>query len=173
MHKILLLIGGAAMAWSGTGRAADIPPGSRQTRDFVAAAAQSDAFEVLEAQTVLATTRDPAIRAFAQRMIHDHGETTRALEQAVAQSGLQPPAPGISSDQAALLGALQSLRGRNFDVAYVRQQVIAHSGALAVEQLYAGSGDDPAVRQAAAAATQIIAAHLAIVDALRAKLDGA
>jgi putative membrane protein len=172
MDKIwILLIGGAAMVWSGTGWAAP-PPGSRQTRDFVEAAAQSDAFEVLEAQTVLATTRDPAIRAFAEHMIHDHGETTRALVQAAARSGLEPPPAGISSDQAALLGALQSLRGHDFDVAYLRQQMIAHSGALAVEQQYARSGDDPAVRAAAAAATPMIAAHLAMVEQLRAKLGG-
>jgi putative membrane protein len=173
MHKILvMLIVGASTVWSGAVWAATQPPGSRQTRDFVQSAAQSDAFEVLEAQTVLATTRDPDIRAFAQHMIHDHRETTRALEQAAVQSGLEPPPPGISSDEAALLGALQSLRGHEFDVAYLRQQVVAHSGALVVERLYAQSGDDPAVRQAAAAATPLIASHLAMVEQLRAKLAG-
>jgi putative membrane protein len=167
-----LLLVAVAGAWSSQTLAAAPEPGSRQTRDFVQGAGQSDAFERLEAETVLATTRDPDIRAFAEHMIHDHGETTQALEAATARAGLQPPPKAMSSDQASMLAALQSVRGHDFDVAYLRQQVIAHSAALVVEQQYAQSGDDTAVRQAAASAVPLIAAHLAMAEQLRAKLGG-
>ena len=142
--------------------------GSRRTREFVEAAGQSDAFEILESRTALAESKDPQVRDFAERMIREHGGTAEALRQATAQSGLAPPPMQVGSGQAQFLAALQSMRGREFDRAYLRQQALAHRSALAVEQAYAASGDDPAVRQAAAAAVPVIAAHLAMAERLEA-----
>lgn len=146
--------------------------GSRQTRDFVQAAGESDAFEMLEARTALAQSSDPHVRAFAQRMIHDHGETSRMLGQATAQAGIAPPPMQLGSAQAPYLAALQSLRGASFDQTYWRQQVLAHRSALTTEQDYAASGDTPAVRQAAAAAVPIIQAHLAMAEQMNAGSAG-
>ncbi len=143
-------------------------PGSRQTREFVQAAGQSDRFEILEAQTVLAQSSDPRIRAFAQQMIRDHEQTGQDLRQATARAGLQPPPMGISGDQAALLGALQSQRGAEFDRTYVRHQALAHRSALLVEQGYAATGDDASVRRAAAAAVPVISGHLKMAEQMQA-----
>ena len=147
-------------------------PGSRATREFVQAAGQSDAFEMLEAQTVLGQSRDPQVRSFAQQMLRDHGQTSSALRDATARSGLKPPPMGVSTDQAQLLGALQSMKGREFDRAYFRHQALAHQSALVVEQGYAATGDDPAVRQAAASAVPLIYSHLAMAEQMRATLGG-
>ena len=147
-------------------------PGSPQTRDFVQAAGQSDAFEILEAQTALTQSTDPQVRAFAQRMIQDHRRTSQALRQAAVRSGLTPPPTGVGGDLASLLAALQGLRGRDFDKAYFHHQVIGHVSALTTERLYAANGDDPAVRQAAVAATPIIAAHLAMAQRAEARFGG-
>ena len=49
----------------------------------------------------------------------------------------------MSADQAQMLGALQSVSGSDFDKLYFKQQMLAHRSALAVEQIYAKSGDDP------------------------------
>lgn len=144
-------------------------PGSRTTREFVQAAGHSDAFEMLESHTVLAQSTDPRIRAYAQMMIRDHGQTSTALQQATTQSGLKPPPQGLGADQAPLLASLQSLRGQEFDQAFARQQVLAHRSALVVEQNYASTGDDPAVRQVAVAAVQVVSAHLAAAEKMQAE----
>ena len=146
--------------------------GSRQTREFVEAAGQSDRFEILEAQTVLGQSTDVQVRAFAEKMIRDHDQMSQTLAQAAARAGLKPTPPGISADQASLLGALQSQRGPEFEQTYVKHQALAHRAALAVERAYAATGDDPDVRQVAAAATPTIAAHLAMAEQMRAKLGG-
>lgn len=146
-------------------------PGSRQTHEFVQSAGQADQFEILEADTVLTGSSDAQIRAFAQRMIQDHGEISRTLEQATARAGLKPPPKGISADQALLLGELQSLRERALDQAYLRHQALAHHSALVVERMYAATGDNLIVRQAAASATPIISAHLDMAEQMRAKMD--
>ncbi|WP_375383611.1 DUF4142 domain-containing protein [uncultured Sphingomonas sp.] len=147
--------------------------GSALTRNYVEAAAQSDAFEMLEADTALTQSADPQVRAFAQQMLRDHGQIGQALRQATASAGVEPPPMGtVGADLAPLLGALQSLRGPEFDRVYWRHQALAHRSALTTTQHYAANGDTPAVRQAATAAVPIIAGHLAMAEQMQAKLGG-
>ncbi|MDB5819272.1 MAG: hypothetical protein JWQ11_2912, partial [Rhizobacter sp.] len=75
-------------------------PGSRPTREFVQAAASSDQFEILEAQTVLTQSTNPEVRAFATRMLRDHRQLGQALRDAATRSGLKPPEMAMSADQA-------------------------------------------------------------------------
>jgi putative membrane protein len=142
-------------------------PGSRQTRDFVQAAAQSDTFEMLEATTALAQSQDAQVRSFAQAMIQAHHQTSDALRQAVTKVSLEQPNPGVSGDQSAFLAALQSARGADFDKLYVRQQVLAHRAALAVEQGYATSGDDATIRQVASTTVPIVSSHLQMAEQMQ------
>lgn len=144
--------------------------GSRQTRDFVQAAAQSDQFEILAADSVLAGSRDPEVRSFAQEMIRDHGGTTATLKATVAQAGLEQPAPGIAGDQAMFLAALQSERGGELDKVYVRQQVLAHRAALAVMLVYSRSGYDPMLRKVAASEAKLIEFHERTAERIAARL---
>jgi putative membrane protein len=141
-----------------TGTAFGQERGSRQTREFVQAAAQSDQFEILESDTALAQSTNPEVRAFAQAMIEAHQQTKDVLLRAAATAGLAPPNPGISGDQSMLLAALQSARGSNFDDTYIRQQTLAHRSALAVQQAYVASGDDTTIKQTATVALPIILA---------------
>ena len=163
----ILKVGFAVAAFLALPAAAQ-DPGSRQTREFVQAAAQSDQFEIMEAHTALAQTTDPQVRAFAKQMIAVHQQTSASLMQAATSAGLKPPKPGLGGDQSAFLAALQSQRGADFDKTYVRQQMLAHHAALAVEQVYAASGDDPAIKQAAAATVPIITAHLQMAEQMMA-----
>lgn len=140
------------------------PPGSRQTRDFVQAAAQSDSFEILEATTALAQSRNPQVRFFAQAMIEAHRQASADLREAMTRAGLEQPNPGVGGGQSAFLAALQSARGGDFDTLYIRQQILAHHAALAVGQGHAGYGDDPAIRQVAVSAVPVISVHLQLAD---------
>jgi putative membrane protein len=145
-------------------------PGSRKTREFVQAAGQSDQFEILESQAALTQATNPEVRAFAQRMIQDHSDTQRALQQATARAGLEPPSMNVSADQAQFLGALQSQIGVKFDQTYMHHQALAHRSALVTEQAYAASGDNPEVRHVAVSGSAIIAAHLTMAEQMSAKL---
>lgn len=145
-------------------------PGSPQTREFVKAAGNSDSFEILEAQTVLAQSTNPDVRSFAQHMLDDHSRTKAALADAAARAGLKPPPEGPSADQAQMLSALQSQRGHDFDKTYLKHQELAHHSALAVEQKYAAEGDQPAVRQVAAGAVPTISAHLQMAEQMKSRI---
>jgi len=144
-------------------------PGSRQTREFVQAAGESDAFEMAEAYSALAESKNPQLLAFARQMIRDHAATSRALKDATMRAGLKPPPMGVGAGQAPFLAALQSQHGIDFDRTYWRQQVLAHISALVVERVYAANGDTPSVRAAAVAAVPLVQSHLAMVEAISAK----
>ncbi len=144
--------------------------GSRQTREFVQAAASSDQFEILAAETALTQSKNPEVRAFATHMLQVHQQLSKALLDAATRSGLKPPEMAMSRDQAHLLGALQSLSGKEFDSLYLKQQALAHRSALAVEDMYAKSGDDPNVRQSATSAVPVISSHIEMANQAAKKL---
>ena len=144
--------------------------GSRPTREFVQAAASSDQYEIRAAETALTQSANPEVRAFAARMLQDHQQLRSALVDAATRSGLKPPEMAMSTDQAQLLAALQSVSGNDFDALYFKQQKLAHRSALAVEEMYAKSGDDPNVRQSAIAAVPVISSHSEMADQAAAKL---
>jgi putative membrane protein len=133
--------------------------GSRQTREFVQSSASSDQYEILAAQTALAASRNPDVRAFATRMLQDHQQLRQALMDAATRSGLKPPEMAMSGDQADMLNALGSAGPQDFDALYLKQQMLAHRSALVVEQMYAKAGDDANVRQSAASAVPVISSH--------------
>lgn len=134
------------------------PPGPQE---FAQSAAQSDSYELVAAQVALAQSRNPRVRAFAERMIADHEHMAQALRDAVKASGLEPPYPHVGGDQARFLAALQSLRGEAFDGEYARQQMLVHTSALAVMRSYAEKGSDPNLRRMASSAAPTIEQHLA------------
>lgn len=146
--------------------------GSRPTREYLQAAASADQFEIVAAQTALAQSTQPDVRAFAARMLEDHQQLRKAHRDAATRSGLKPPEMAISADQALLLGALQSASGREFDALYLRQQMLAHRSALVVEQAYAKSGDDANLRQSAAAAVPVISSHADLANQAAARSEG-
>ena len=146
-----------------------IPP---SPPDFALAASQSDHYEMLAAQVALVQGEDPRVRAFAGTMLRDHARTAADLRQAAVAAGLPPLPPGLSGDGAALLGALQGVRGHDFDRTYARQQVLAHARAVAVEESFADGGAEPALRKAAQAALPVIRDHLASARQLADDLGG-
>ena len=121
-------------------------------KDFVAAAAQSDHFEIVEGHTAVAQSHDPRVRAFAQQMIKAHTRTSEALQVAAMKAGMDRLPSGLNGDQQKMLTELQSQRGPEFNRTYLKQQYIAHDEALVLERAYAEGGDNVDVRQAAASA---------------------
>ena len=134
--------------------------------EFAGSVAQSDGYELAAAQTALAQSRNPQIRAFAERMIADHERMAGALRDAAQASGLEPPVSQVGGDQARLLGGLQSLRGNDFDREYGRQQMLAHVSALTVMRSYAEQGSDQHLRRFAASTVSVIERHLETVRLL-------
>ena len=135
-------------------------PKAPKPDEFVDSVAQSDGYELAAAQTALAQSRNPQVRAFAERMMADHERMSQDLRDAAVAAGLKPPQPRVGGDQAWFLAALQSLRGAPFDREYGRQQMLAHTSTLTVMRSYADKGTDPSLRRMAASSVPIVERHL-------------
>lgn len=164
-------IGMLAAALASTSAAAQ-EAGSRQTREYVQAAGESDTFEIMEAYTALAQSSDPKVTAFARDMIHEHNETSRKLGEATKGSGLKPPPMAVGASQSSFLATLQSARGREFDKDYWQQQALVHRSALMTAQQYTENGDNLAILRTANASIPMIRRHLAMAEQMVLSIRG-
>ena len=156
--------------WSqafGTGVLAQtpIPP---LAKDFVLNAAQSDQYEIAAAQLALGQSQNPAVRSFAQAMAEDHARMNTALREA---GSIRLAFPTASNEQRSSrnAGSPSKLRGPTFDRAYLKQQILAHTQALAVEKSYATSGLDKNLTRIARSAIPVIQHHLEMATQLEAQ----
>lgn len=133
-------------------------------------AGSSDLYEKVSSQFVLSSASNADVRRFAEMMVSDHSNTTAQLLAAARQSGLTVD-PKLLSKHEQMLRQLRRVGANAREKTYIRQQVMAHEEALALHQGYAERGDNPALRQVAAAATPIVQAHLTearrIADSIR------
>ena len=95
---------------------APTPTVSAADQQFALQAARSDLFEVTSARIALEKARTPAVRAYAQQMVDQHGQLTQHLDRIVASKGISvPQPPGLEPAQQQAVGLLQSAgpgRGR-------------------------------------------------------------
>lgn len=143
-----------------------------QAQPFLFAAGQSDLFEITSALVALNRTQNAEVRAFAQRMIEQHTKATNAALAAAKTSGVVAPPPVLDASLRQMVTALLSAPAAEFDRTYLSQQVPAHRQALQVVTGYARSGDEAAIRAAAAAAVPVVADHLRRAEALQARMMG-
>ena len=156
---LTVALGSAALAQS------DMPPppngGPIPTSDFVKAAAQSDEFEIQEGQLAQSMGSSGQVKDFGARMVRAHSMTTENLQAAIMKAGMTPPPPPpLRPDQLQMIATLRRMSGKDFDKAYVDQQIMAHQQALAVQSNYSKTGDMPAIRAAAAKTVPIVQDHL-------------
>lgn len=129
-------------------------------RTYAEMAAASDMFELESSRLALTRAQDPALRQFAQMMIDDHSRTSQQL-MAAARTADISLTPSLMPMQRQMLDELQQANGQTFDRLYRTQQIQAHEMAVALHGNYARSGNNPALRGVAAAATPIVTQHLA------------
>ena len=110
------------------------------------------------------------VRGLAQMILADHQRSSAQLAQAGTQA--QPPvtpSPVLSPSQQSSLEALQRPSGSAFDLAWLRQQVLAHQEALDLAGAYARGGDSEPLRRHAAGTIAAIQTHLARARRLEAE----
>jgi len=142
-----------------TASSSDAAPLARDA--YVGMAAAAYLFEVQSAELALQRAQAPAVRGFAQRIIADHGNSTRQLTAAAQAVGIWPLAPALLPMQARMMDRLRAAgSGAAFERLYLDQQVQAHQMALAAHSRYAQDGDTPQLRAVASAAVPVVQAHL-------------
>jgi putative membrane protein len=140
------------------------------TKGFVTAAATSDMYEVTAGKIALQRASSPDVKAFAQKMVDAHTETTAKLKSILASNNIAvtPPAH-VDKRRQGMLDNLRGASAADFDHRYVTQQVAAHKEADILMRGYAKDGDNAAIKDFAATTGQHVKEHLAMAQRLDAK----
>lgn len=148
----LLLVGAAAAAPT--------------TSEFLAKAGASDLYERTASQLVAGSTKDAALRRFANQMVVDHGKSTAMVKQAATRAGLHPKPPVLDAKQQKMIADLRHATGKARDSLYIDQQRQAHSEALSLMQDYAATGETPALRDTAGKIVPVVQHHVEMLGQL-------
>lgn len=160
-----LMFGAAAAAFMmAVPAVAQMTPGT--PTQYVQEAGASDKFEIDEAKLMLQSTQNPQIRQFAEKMIHDHTQSTDMVKNAAMKAGMHPAAPQLTTAQQTQYRALKLATGTTRDKLYIDQQLPAHQQALALQRYYASNGSSAPLKQAAAKIVPVVQNHIDMLKAI-------
>ncbi|HEX7913972.1 MAG TPA: DUF4142 domain-containing protein [Paraburkholderia sp.] len=164
---------GMVYAQASNAIASDTPAGgtklSPADQQFVQDASQADATEIAASKVALTNSSDAQVKKFARQMIADHTKLSLSMAVLVEKQGFS----ATPSADSALIGKLQTLKGKEFDQAYVEQiGVEAHQRAVDLFQQESRSGTDAKLKAAAAHALPTIKHHLAMAQQLAGAMKG-
>ena len=133
-------------------------------------AAQAGKMEVTLGQIATQNAQDPAVRDFGARMVRDHQAAGQELAQIVSQKGASvSDEPGMLDSH--MISHLQSLKGPEIDVAYIKHMVSDHKQVIRDFQKEAESGDDADVKNFAAKTLPTLQEHLRLAQDAENKLS--
>jgi putative membrane protein len=153
--------------------AALIPATAKAATDddkkFLAMAAQSDQNEIALSTVAQHKATNPAVKAFAEKMIAEHTKMTDSMKPFAESWGLTPPT-GPDSDHQSALEKLNGLSGADFDKEYISDMVTDHSKALSAFTTEAKDTKDVKFKAAVIKGKTAVAAHKNMAYDLKKKL---
>lgn len=136
--------------------------------EFVDKAGFAGKSEMQASQLALEKASSPEVRAFAKRMVDDHGRVAARLRGLGVRKGLPVQTVQIVDPD---VEALRRVAGRDFDVAYLAVAgPEAHRKAVRVFEDEARNGHDADLRAFATDTLPLLRQHLAAAQALARKL---
>lgn len=127
---------------------------------YMAMAASSDMFEIESSRLAMQMSRSPLVRQFAQRMIADHTRMSQDMISMAQNMGLPMPPMQMMPRHAEMMQRLASATPVDFDMAYRREQIMAHEEALMLHRTFADRGDNASLRAMAGRAVPMVEMHL-------------
>lgn len=181
MTAMAAALAGAALCSSGLAQAADAMPGSdpsmatagamvdKSDAEFFQKAAMSGMTEIAAAKIAMTKSSDPQIKAFAQKMVKDHGRADTKLKALAMKKGVTLPT-AIDSDHQDKLDELNKAKsGKEFDDQYSDMMSSAHDDAVDLFTDTAKDSKDADVKMFATETLPTLRVHKTMAD----KLDDA
>ena len=146
--SLALCLGGVL---SGCAAAQRAMPGTLSDANVVSVLDTIDVSEIEAAQLAKQKASNPAVRAYASRLIDEHAANMLQTLRLANQRGLQPEKPrlaaGVESAHQKTMDELRKKSGRDFDRAYLDYQVTMHQQAIKPVQDTANSVEDTRLKQ--------------------------
>jgi putative membrane protein len=138
-------------------------------KKFLAMAAQSDQNEIALSTLAEQKATNPAVKAFAKKMVTEHTQMTESMKPFADSWGLTAPS-GPDADHQKELDKLNGLSGNDFDKEYIDQMVTDHAKALSAFTSEAKDTKDEKFRAAVIKGKTAVAAHKNMAYDLKKKL---
>jgi len=138
-------------------------------KKFLAMAAQSDQNEIALSQLAEEKATNPAVKAFAEKMVKEHTHMTESMKPFAESWGLAA-STGPDADHQKELDKLNGLSGADFDKEYIDQMVTDHAKALSAFTSEAKDTKDVKFRAAVIKGKTRVAAHKNMAYDLKKKL---
>ena len=142
---------------------------SDDDKKFLAMAAQSDQNEIALSKVAEEKATNPAVKAFAEKMVSEHTKMTASMKPFAESWGLTAPS-GPDSDHQDEINKLNSLSGADFDKEYIGDMVTDHSKALSTFTTEAKDTKDVKFRASVIKGKTMVAAHKNMAYDLKKKL---
>ena len=138
---------------------------STADHDFLAKATEGGLKEVELGELASQKASNADVKAFANRMVEDHGKTNAELARIAGAHAAKPPA-----DKLAPPAKLTSATGAEFDRAYMAEMVMANQNTVAFFEKQSREGQDEALKRFVTEKLRTVRDHLEKARALQAKV---
>jgi putative membrane protein len=132
---------------------------------FLQKAAQANAAEVKTSQVAQTRAVDPAVKAFADRMVDEHTANEHALD-ALAKKHHVAVSAEPDPERLIRIGTLQKLEGPAFDRAYRKMMVDDHAASIDLFENASRAIEDAETRQFIDATLPVLREHAEAAKAL-------
>jgi putative membrane protein len=138
-------------------------------KQFLAKAAQSDVNEIKLSQLAEEKASNPAVKAFAQKMVAEHKKLSASMKPFADSWELTAPTD-LDDDHKQEYSKLNGLSGADFDKEYVDQMVSDHTKALDAFTTEAKDTRDAKFKATVLKGKTVVAAHKNMAYDLKKKL---
>jgi len=138
-------------------------------KKFLAMAAQSDKNEIALSELAQQKATNPAVKAFAKKMVTEHTQMTESMKPFATSWGLNPPV-SPDSDTKKEWDKLNKLSGKDFDKEYIDQMVSDHAKALTAFTTEAKDTKDAKFQATVVKGKTAVAAHKNMAYDLKKKM---
>lgn len=152
--------GGSSSSGTSTSASTAVSNLTQEDRDMIEDLAEANIAEIDTGRLALSKTQDPRVRAYAQKMMDDHGAAQQELQQMAQAKGMTLPQETDLAHKT-VSGALRLLSGETFDSQYInRVGVDDHQRTVELLQKAQGQARDTELKALAGRMLPVVQGHL-------------
>lgn len=135
---------------------------------YVQKAGAGDSWELASSKSVLAKTKNPVVKKFAQMMVDHHTRGTEKLMAAAKAGNVEAGPPQMDAMQQSMLDDINNAGASDMDAMYLKHQQTAHNAALALHQNFAANGMNESLKKTASETVGVVKSHISELQKLSA-----
>jgi putative membrane protein len=140
-----------------------------QDKKFVSTAAEGGLAEVDFSKLAVEKAKNPQVKAFAQKMVHDHSMLNEKMAPIAQSLGITPP-QHLGPVDATEYAKLKLLTGDEFDKSYMSEMVKAHHSDLDAFQQEESATANSKLKTTVAGGVKVITMHTKMADDLASQI---